>query len=292
LATIGLGGIIFGLIESSNRGWSDPVVIAALLLGLFALAAFVAVETRKQAPLLPIFLFHERNFAGANLLTLFLYGALSATFFFFPLNLIQVQGYTATAAASALLPFIALMFLLSRWSGKLVDRYGARRPLVLGPTVTAVGFALFAAPSIGGSYWTTFFPAVIVLGLGMALSVAPLTTTVMNSVGAERAGIASGVNNAVSRVAAVLAIALFGIVMLGTFSRHLNRELEQRNISSATRQEIEAQRNKLAAMKVPAELRGSVNESFVAGFRVVMSINVALALASAASAALMIRDER
>lgn len=291
MATVGLGGVVYGLIASSNRGWSDSVVIAALLLGMMALVAFVAVETQKRTPLLPIRLFHERNFAGANLLTLFLYSALSATFFFFPLNLIQVQGYTATAAASALLPFIGLMFFMSRWSGKLVDRYGAKRPLVFGPIVAAIGFALFAAPSVGGSYWTTFFPAVLVLGLGMAITIAPLTTTVMNSVGEERAGIASGINNAVSRLAAVLAIAVFGIVMLGTFSRHLSRDLAQMNISSATRQDIDAQRMKLAGMKVPADARRSVDESFIAGFRLVMLIGAGLALASATTAWLMIRDE-
>ena len=266
-------------------------MIAALLLGMMALVAFVAVETQKRTPLLPIRLFHERNFAGANLLTLFLYSALSATFFFFPLNLIQVQGYTATAAASALLPFIGLMFFMSRWSGKLVDRYGAKRPLVFGPIVAAIGFALFAAPSVGGSYWTTFFPAVLILGLGMAITIAPLTTTVMNSVGEERAGIASGINNAVSRLAAVLAIAVFGIVMLGTFSRHLSRDLAQMNISSATRQDIDAQRMKLAGMRVPADIRRSVDESFIAGFRLVMLIGAGLALASATTAWLMIRDE-
>jgi hypothetical protein len=158
--------------------------------------------------------------------------------------------------------------------------------------VAAIGLALFAVPSIGGSYWTTFFPAVIVLGLGMAISVAPLTTTVMNSVGEERAGIASGINNAVSRLAAVLAIALFGIVMLGSFSRHLNRDVAEMNISYETRRDIDAQRMKLAAMKVPAEVRRSVDESFVAGFRLVMFIGAGLALTSAATAWFMIRDDR
>jgi len=291
LATVGLGGVVFALIESSHRGW-DTRVVGAALVGVFALIAFVAVERRKTAPLLPIGLFRERNFAGANLLTLFLYTALSATLFFFPLNLIQVQGYTATAAASALFPFIVLMFVLSRWSGKLVSRYGRRRPLLLGPIVASLGFALFAAPSTGGTYWVTFFPAVMVLGLGMAISVAPLTTTVMNSVGQEHAGIASGINNAVARLAAVLAIALFGIVMLGSFNRHLSQELAVMNVSAETRRQIDDQRIKLAGMKVPPEVRRSVDESFIAGFRLVMLMSAGLGLASAASTWLFIGDER
>jgi EmrB/QacA subfamily drug resistance transporter len=299
LGTLGLAGIVFGLIESPKRGWSDPLVLATLLVGIASLAAFIAVEARRNAPLLPLQLFRRRDFSGANVLTLFLYSALSSVFFFFPLNLIQVQGYSATAAGAATLPLILLMFLLSRWSGGLVDHYGSRRPLIFGPIVVALGFALFALPSIGGSYWTTFFPALVVLGLGLVTSVAPLTTTVMNSVPQEQAGIASGVNNAVSRVAGVLAIAVFGIIMLGTFNRQLSSRLEAIPLSSSSRQGIDDQRIKLAAIEIPQqidintgkEIRRAVDDSFIAGFRSVMLISSGLALASAATAWLMIQSK-
>jgi EmrB/QacA subfamily drug resistance transporter len=299
LATVGLGGIVFGLIESSKRTWSDPVVIVAILTGASALIAFAAVESRTKAPLLPITLFRARNFAGANLLSLFLYSALSGMFFFLPLNLIQVQSYSATAAGAALLPFIVLMSLLSRWSGSLVDRYGAKRPLVFGPFVAAIGLALFAVPSIGGNYWVTFLPVTVVLGLGMAISAAPLTTTVMNSVPEDRVGIASGVNNAVSRLAGVLAIAILSIVMLKTFDRHLVRNLAEINLTPEIRKELDTQKIKLAAIEIPEQIdiatreriKRSIDESFVAGFRVVMWIGSALALASAATAWTMIRNK-
>src|SRR6266850_3258793 len=296
LATIGLGGIVYALIESSKRGWNNPTLMFALLSGAFALVAFVVVETHSSAPLLPLSLFRSLDFSAVNLVTLFLYSAMTALFFFFPLNLIQVQGYSATAAGASMLPFILLMFLLSRWSGGLVDHYGARLPLVFGPVVVAIGFALFAVPSAGGSYWKTFFPAMVVLGLGMATSVAPLTTTVMNSVSEERAGTASGINNAVSRLAGVLSIGILGIVMLAGFDRQLSIRLAAIDLEPGIRQEIESQRVRLAAIELPREIdagvRGKVRqligESFVAGFRLVMVVASGLALLSAATAWLII----
>jgi predicted MFS family arabinose efflux permease len=260
------------------------------------MGAFIVWEKRSRSPMLPLQLFLNRDFAGANLLTLLLYGALGGGLFFVPLNLIQVQGFGATAAGAALLPFIAIMFALSTWAGTLVDKYGPRLPLVVGPVIAAAGFALFAAPSVDANYWTTFFPAVCVLGLGMSITVAPLTTTVMNAVGPDLAGVASGINNAVSRAAGLLAIAIFGVVLAWAFDRRLAQELERVDAPPEAISSIVAQRLKLAGATVPdglpastrVALRRAIGHSFVSGFRWVMLLSAGLALLSALSAWLLI----
>ena len=296
LATIGLGSLIYGLIESSRLHFGHPAVIAALTGGTFFLIVFLVVEARAINPMLPLALFRSRDFTGANLLTLLLYSALGGTLFFLPLNLIQVQGYTATAAGAALLPFILIMFFLSRWSGGLVERYGGRLPLVFGPMVAAIGFALFVVPGVGAHYWSKFFPAVAVLGLGMAVSVAPLTTLVMNSVPGNRVGVASGINNAVSRVASLLAIAVFGILMLNLFNHSLDSRLSQLRLPASVQISLGNQRINLVAVKIPEGLappllqpvRESINESFVLGFRGIMIFGAALALTSGITSLLLI----
>src|SRR5438094_297401 len=252
-------------------------------------AFFRIIETRISNPMLPLVLFRSRTFTGANLLTFLLYGALGGTLFFLPLNLIQVQHYSATAAGAAFLPFILIMFLLSRWAGGLVERYGSKIPLVVGPLIAALGFALFMLAGLNAGYWQTFFPAVAVLGTGMAISVAPLTTTVMNSVVQNRVGVASGTNNAVARGAGLLAIAVLGIVMLQSFNHAMDRRLAGENLPPGAWQSLQAQRTKLAAASLPDEVDQMTKQwigqtiagSFVHAFRLIMAIGAMLAAVSA-----------
>src|SRR6266566_1697190 len=300
IVTLGLGGLVSGFIESVNLGWRHPLVFGSLIVGFGCLIAFVFVEASGAWPMVPLTLFASRSFTGANLLTLFLYAAIGIFFFLFPLNLIQVQAYSATAAGAATLPLILLIFFLSRWSGGLVARYGPRVPLIIGPLTAAFGFVLFAVPSVGGNYWKTFFAAMVVLGFGMALTVAPLTTVVMNSVDQDRTGAASGINNAVARVAGVLAIAVLGMVMVNAFGARLDSKLANFSLPPEIVRDMERSKIKLAGLELPASLnptiraaiRESVREAFVFGFRLIMLICAGLSVASAMAAWLLIPDNR
>jgi EmrB/QacA subfamily drug resistance transporter len=276
--TAGLGGVVYAFIESESLGWAHRLVFGSLIAGVVCLIAFVLVEANVSSPMVPFAVFRSRSFSGANVLTLFLYAALGTFFFLFPLNLIQVQGYSTTA------------------SGGLVARYGPKAPLVVGPLIAAIGFLLFAVPSVGAGYWKSFFPAFVILGLGMAISVAPLTTVVMNSVGQDRAGTASGINNAVARVAGVLAIAVFGIVMVKMFSASLNRSLTSLQLPPSLLQYIQSNEIKLAGLDLPsgldagtsATIHQSISRAFIFGFRIEMLICAGMSVASAMVAWLMI----
>jgi EmrB/QacA subfamily drug resistance transporter len=300
LAVFGLGGAVFGLLEWPPLGASHPLVLGALAIGVFSLVLLFVVERRARNPMLPLALFRSRPFSFANVVTLLLYAALSVVLFLAPLDLIQVQHYSATEAGAALLPLPLIMFGLSRWSGGLVARVGSRLPLTVGPSIAALGLALYARPGIGGPYWMTFFPAVVVLGFGMAVTVAPLTTTVMSAVDPRHAGAASGVNNAVSRVAALLAVAIFGVVLTRTFDARVRPRLDRLALSLPARQGIDRELRKIAGADLtqvpsiaPPEqrvVRTIIDEGFVFAFRLVVIVAAGLALTAASVGSAIRRD--
>ena len=296
LATVGLGGLITGFLESGRLGWMHPLVLAGLLGGCALLAIFSRVETKVPSPMVPFTLFRSRPFLGANILTLLLYGALGIFFFLFPMALIQGGGYSPTEAGSALLPMILLMFFLSRWAGGLVKRYGGKIPLVVGPAIVAAGFCLLAVLSFGGSYWRTYFPSSLLVGFGMAITVAPLTTVVMNSAIPQHTGAASGINNAAARVAGVLAIAVFGTVLVHAFDSRLEDKLANLNLPAGILSELRAAEGELRTMEPPPgldpntalQVRDAIAASFSFAFRTVLLCCAALSFAGAAVASSLI----
>jgi EmrB/QacA subfamily drug resistance transporter len=293
LATIGLAGLVYGLTESTNAGTGDPIVLASIAIGVAALIGFIVAETKIENPMMPLGVFKNRSFAGANLLTLFLYAALGGFIFFVPLNLVQVQGYTGTAVGLAMLPFMALIATISRWSGGLVAKIGAKIPLTVGPSLVGIGLLLFARPGIEGpgfsTYMTQYFPAVFLTGLGMAITVAPLVTVVMSTVDQRLSGLASGINNAMSRTAMLLAVAVFGVVALGLFNGALDRNLTASAASTDVVQYLDGERTKLAGAELPPGLSEeaavaaqlAIDEAFIDAFRGVIYAVALLAFLSA-----------
>jgi EmrB/QacA subfamily drug resistance transporter len=291
LTVVGLGGIVLGLLEWPPLGARHPLVIASLVVGVACLALLVFVEDRERSPMLPLGLFRSRTFSLANVLTLLLYGALGVVMFLVPLVLIQVEHYSATQAGAALVPFAVIMFTLSRWAGGLINRVGPRLPLTVGPALAAVGIGLFVLVRPGASYWATVFPAVCLLGLGMTITVAPLTTAVMGAVDTSHSGVASGVNNSVSRVAGLLAIAVFGVFLARTFDARMRGSLDQLHLPAAGRAAVEKELPKMAGAELksaalePAQRAGvqsAIDAAFIEGFRVVVLGSAVLALVGAA----------
>lgn len=298
LATLALGAIAYALTVESEVGWSHPLVYGPLIASVLLAAAFLWWEAHSPSPMMPIGLFRSLPFSGANALTLLLYFAIGGAMFFVPFNLIGVGGYSAMAAGAAFLPFTLIMGGLSRWSGALIEHYGARRPLIVGPLIVAIGLAMCALPSVGQSYWTGFFPAMAVLGFGTAVSVAPLTTVVMESAGDRHSGVASGINNAVARVAGLLAVALLGAIAIGQFRSALDSGLRDAQASGEVREKMREQAARLAEARVPESLpdaererlTGVMHEAFVYSFRVVMLSSAVMAMLSAVCAFIAIPE--
>jgi EmrB/QacA subfamily drug resistance transporter len=296
LAVIGFGLLAYGLTAASSAGWSQPPVLGCLGASGLALLILIWWERRAPAPMLPLVLFRSPTFSGANAITLLLYFALSGEIFFLPFDLIDIQGYSATAAGAAFLPFTLIMGGLSRWSGGLNARFGSRALLLVGSFVVAAGLALFAAPVRGGSYWSTVFPAMVVWGFGMTLIVAPLTTTVMHAAADRYAGAASGINNATARIAGMLAVALLGAVAVGVFRTALDERLQALHAPASVWQVLQPEVQKLAEAQLPPQVEGvsrqalrrALDDSFVYSFRVITLIAALAALLSALCAWLVI----
>ena len=299
LLAVGLAGLTYGLLSAPNFGFGDARVYGTLLIGVLALTAFIFVEARGTHPMIPFKLFGSRTFSGVNLLTFGLYGALSVGMFFLSLNLVQTQGYSMKAAGLAFTPFSIILIALSRWAGGLVDKGGPRLPLIIGPAIAGAAFFFmaFSGLSDGPShYWTTFFPGVVLLGVGMGITVAPLTTAVMSSVASHYAGTASGINNAVSRTAGVLAIAVIGAVALFLFSHALQARTAFLDINGEARAALSAEAARLGAATVPAQVAAdsagsvltAIRMAFVDTFRVVMLACAALSWIGAALAGMIV----
>jgi EmrB/QacA subfamily drug resistance transporter len=296
LAFISLGSLIFGLMAAPVSGWSDRLVLAALFTGSLSLLIFVWREAHSVNPILPLGLFRSRAFSAVNLLTLFLYAALGGAFFFLPFALIQVQGFSAALAGTAFLPFTLIMGGLSRWSGGLLSRLGARWLLVVGPTIAALGFGLLALPIGGGSYWAFLVP-ITILGLGMVVTVAPLTTTVVDAVPAHQTGVAAGVNNAVASLANLLAVAILGAAALGIYNHALDRKLAAKGLSAEVQHALQIARGQFVTAPALSTVQGNdrqvaeiaIKGSLAESIQIMMLVCAMLALAGVASATLLPR---
>lgn len=251
LAVAGLGALVYGLIAAAPRGWADATVLISMAIGVLLLIAFVFAERGSRSPMMPLELFRSRIFSAINLLTLLLYGALGGAFFFLPFLLIQALGHSATAAGAAYLPFTLVLGVLSRWSGGLLDRFGARPPLLVGPAITASAFVWLSFAS--SAYWTILLPMTW-LGFGMAITVAPLTAAVINAVPAHRTGVASGINNAVASVGGLLVIAILGSVALSAFQHSLERHLAAAQAPAPVAAVVHAARGGFVMPPLPASL--------------------------------------
>lgn len=278
LATLSLVCLTYGFIEAPNYGFDQPQIYGALICGIILMTAFIAYESKTSDPMMPLDLFKSKVFSSSNIITFFIYAALGGFMFFFPLNLIQVQGYPAELAGLVMVPFGLLIAFFSRWSGRMADKIGPRTPLIIGPMLTAIGFFLFSIPGLTAGpseFWITFFPAILTIGIGMGITVAPLTTAVMNAVPQERTGTASGINNTIARTAAVLAIAIMGAFGVIKFENSFVEKTRHLDLSAEVHKELNNEIPKLAEAKPPSQatpeqkdtIKKAVKLAFVETFR-------------------------
>ena len=293
LVTAGLGGLAYGLIEGPVAGWDAPLVIAGLVGGGLALIAFVLVERCVRDPMMPLQLFESRNFSGANLTTLGVYFALYGTTFFLVLYLQNVMDYSALQAGLVLAPISFLMLVLSPIFGKLAGRYGPRIFMALGPLTIGLGLLLFMWLQPDSSYWTGLLPAIVVFSVGLASTVAPLTDTVVSAVPDRHSGVAAAFNNAVSRGAALLAVALLGVVVTMTFQGELARRTSELALSPFQEQTLtEATADPTGAVDVaqlPPQAGQAVNQAYTRALHRAMLVSAVTAALGGLAAGVMIQ---
>ncbi len=289
LATVGLGALTAALVYWPTRGIGDLVVGGGFAVAAVTLVAFVAWEARARAPIMPLGLFRDPVFAGINLLTVLLYGALSGALFLAPYTLIGLYGYTATEAGLSLLPMGIAIALFARRFGAIGDRIGPKLPMVGGAVVVALSFAWFGWTEAAGGYWVGVFGPMLGIGLGMAAAISPLTTTVMNAVEDRLSGTASGINNAAARIAGLLAVAVTGALMTVLYSRALATSLPTLGLDAGIAPKILAAADRLLDVPLPsglaaeaaARLKAALGAAYAEALRAAILMNAALAAAAA-----------
>jgi EmrB/QacA subfamily drug resistance transporter len=287
LLLAGLLGISYALIEAPTRGLTEFWVVSSFIFGVASLVTFYFMEKRIKEPLVPFHIFSSSLVKGANLITLFLYFALNGIIFFFILNIQQLQNFSPLLAGLSMLPSILLITFLSGYGGSLSDKIGPRIPLIIGPLLVTIGIITMIFPGENANYFTAFLPGLVLFGLGMAIVIAPVTKSAL-AVDVHYSGTASGVNNAVSRIASLLAIALLGAIMATVFSDTLAKNISVSSLSSLEKQQILEQKDKLAAIEIPKNFSpysqkvadDAIDSAFLYAFRVVMGISAAFAFLS------------
>lgn len=285
---LSLLGICFAFIQAPEFGWRHPFIMLSLICGIISFVVFLVIEKKSKEPLVPMQLFASPLVVGANLVTFFLYFALSGLIFFLILNLQQLQHFSPLVAGLSMLPSILFITFLSGPAGGWSDKHGPRTQMIVGPLMVAIGMFLLSITGKHVNYFIDILPGLVLFGLGMALVIAPLTKSAL-SVEQKFSGAASGVNNAVSRVAGLLAVALLGTIVIFLFSAHLQTSLVNSTLTSSQQQEILIQKNMLGAVAIPDNLsvdektiaQESVEDAFLYSFRWAMGINAILALLSA-----------
>lgn len=297
----GLALVTFGFLRMPAVGFGNWQVYLSLTAGVLLLVVFVIIEAKSKHPMMPLHLFANATFSGANLLTFFLYAGLGAGMLFLSLNLVQAQGYSQLQSGLTFLPFTIIMISIARFAGALADKHGPRLLLIVGPATAGLGLLVlsFVKQTTGPhDYWTTFFPGIIVFALGMSFTVAPLTAAVMGSVSDQYSGTASGVNNAVTRIANVFTNAIFGALAVLFFAGELQGQIKSINLNAKQKQEVMAQVADLGNAKVPQGIADgkiieqAYHDSFIKAYANIMRISGGLGFLGALMALLFVRDKK